>query len=284
MTLKALYNQIAEHYDAADQFGAITQSHQCAMQQIMLQAEFSHSANNSSIAEKLSSAQILDMGVGDGAFLAKLHQKFPLAHYTGIDVSAEMLRRAQANIPFTAIEASAINAREHLNKNSQDLVLAHFINAYIPIDSLLEQASYVTKKDGYFSFITTTYDAFPEAQKALSKFIQKNTLVSRIVAHYYQSITEKTTVAQNQELLLNAFPKHQFKIIKHQRLEIPIEIHNIDEFANFGIEGAWFLNVLSIKILPQFILLAYLKHLFKSVIQFPYKDKHLIDIILAERV
>jgi ubiquinone/menaquinone biosynthesis C-methylase UbiE len=273
MTLKAMYNHIADHYDFADQFGSISQSHQCAMNQLnrlsLLNTQVKH---------------ILDMGVGDGAFLKKLYHAMPKASYTGIDVSAGMLKLAESELPLRAIETSATQATDYVSARSQDLVLAHFINAYVPTDALFAQASQISQLGGHFSFITTTYDAFPVAQNMLTEFICKKTFLSRIVGHYYQSVIQKTTVATNQNDLLQAFSRHHFKIIDHQRLEIPIELNNIEALAQFGIEGTWFLNTLSIKILPKVILVAYLKHLFKNIFQFPYRDKHIIDVVLAERV
>ena len=117
--------------------------------------------------------KVLDFGVGDGAFLKKLMHSMPTAEYTGIDVSKEMLKRAHEALPLTTIEASAADASHYLPHHSQDLVLAHFINAYIPIDTLFNQAKLLTRANGYFSLITTTYDSFPMAQHQLADFISQ---------------------------------------------------------------------------------------------------------------
>ena len=113
--------------------------------------------------------KILDLGVGDGAFLQKLHHLMPNADFTGIDVSSEMLKRASEALPLKTIEASAAEAGRFLPPHSQDLVLAHFINAYIPINVLFDEAKLLTRANGHFSMITTTYDSFPVAQQQLAE-------------------------------------------------------------------------------------------------------------------
>ncbi|WP_206753782.1 trans-aconitate 2-methyltransferase, partial [Escherichia coli] len=91
------------------------------------------------------------LGVGNGSFLQKLHHLMPMANFTGIDVSSEMLKRASEALPLTTIEGSAAEANKFLPSHSQDLVLAHFINAYIPINVLFDEAKYLTRANGHLS-------------------------------------------------------------------------------------------------------------------------------------
>lgn len=162
-------------------------------------------------------------------------------------------------------------------------MLAHFINAYIPIDKLFAQASLLTRANGHFSIITTTYDSFPNAQQQLADFVSQEYILSRIVGHYYKAIVKNTTVAASECELMQAFQQHEFEIIDHQRLSIPITLNNIDELALFGIEGTWFLNSLSIRMLPKNFLIQRLKRLFSKIFTFPYQDKHVIDVVLAKK-
>ena len=272
MTLKAMYNTLASQYATADCFGSISDSHKCAIEQIT--------------RETLGfrpNYKVLDFGVGDGAFLKKLQRQMPEAAFTGIDVSGEMLKQAREAIPLTTIEASATEASQYLPHHSQDLVLAHFINAYVPINALFSQANLLTRSNGYFSLITTTYDSFPVAQQHLAHFVSKESLLSCIVGHYYKAVVKNTTVAANEEELLNAFKQHQFQVVEHHRIRIPITLNNIDELAQFGIEGTWFLNSLSIRMLPKNFILQRMKRLFGKIFTFPYHDTHVIDIILAKK-
>ncbi|KTD82721.1 class I SAM-dependent methyltransferase [Legionella waltersii] len=272
MSLTAMYNKIADNYATANRFGAISESHHVAIEQM----------KKFYLGSK-PHYKILDLGVGNGAFLQKLHHVMPSADFTGIDVSAEMLKRAKEALPLTTIEGSAADANKFLPAHSQDLVLAHFINAYIPINVLFDEARYLTRSNGYFSMITTTYESFPVAQKQLAEFIAQESIISRVVGHYYKSIVRNTTVAVNQVELVQAFNNHQFQIVDHQRLEIPITLNNVDELVLFGIEGTWFLNTLSIRMLPKYFIIQRLKRLFSNIFTFPYHDTHIIDVVLAKK-
>ena len=272
MSLKEMYNNLADQYDLADQFGSISESHQAAIAQIGRATSLDR-----------PESRVLDLGVGDGAFLKKLSQGMPQAAFTGVDVSAEMLKRAEQALALTTIEASATDVQNFLPPHSQDLVLAHFINAYIPIQALFDSVRTLTRSNGYFSFITTTYDSFPVAQQYLANFIAEGTLLSSVVGHYYKSILKNTTVAAGEQELFDVFKQHDFEILEHKRFHLPVVLNNIDELALFGIEGTWFLNSLSIRMLPKSFLLQRLKRLFDRIFTFPYCDTHVIDVILAKK-
>ncbi|MBA2649691.1 MAG: class I SAM-dependent methyltransferase [Legionella sp.] len=272
MSLKAMYNQNADNYATANLFGAISESHYCAIEQMK--------ACHLGIKPHF---KVLDLGVGTGTFLQKLQKVMPKADFTGVDVSEEMLKRAKESLSLTTIEASVSEVSRFLPPHSQDLVLAHFINAYIPIHHLFDVAKLLTRANGYYSMITTTYDSFPRAQQQLAEFIAQDSILSSVVGHYYKSIVKNTTVATNSDELMLAFKQHQFEVLDHKRLEIPITLNNIDELALFGIEGTWFLNSLSIRMLPKYFLIQRLKRLFNKIFTFPYHDTHIIDVVLAKK-
>lgn len=268
-----MYNSIANHYEMANCFGSISKSHACAIEQI----------NKAHLGFR-PHYKVLDLGVGDGVFLHKLQGFMHDAAFTGIDLSPEMLKHAHKLLPqLTTIEASATEAERYLPPHSQDLVLAHFINAYIPLHILFNQAQRLTRSNGHFSLITTTYDSFPVAQQHLANFISQDSLLSSIVGHYYKAVVKNTTVAAGEKELLHAFSQHDFQIVDHQRLHIPITLNDIDELALFGIEGTWFLNSISIRMLPKNFLLQRIKRLFNKIFTFPYHDTHIIDIVLAKK-
>ena len=272
MSLKAMYQNVATRYAVANQFGSISRSHACAIEQIQ----------NSGLGCR-PNCKILDLGVGDGLFLKELKKSVPHGDFTGIDISDTMLAQAEKALKLRTIEASATEACQYLPHHSQDLVVAHFINAYIPVNELFHQAKILTRANGHFSLITTTYESFPVAQQHLAEFIAQNTLVSRFVGHYYKAVLQNSTVAPGQDELLKTFEQNRFEVDEHYRLEVPIMINNIDELITFGIEGTWFLNSLSVKLLPKNFLRDRLKKLFNKIFTFPYQDTHIIDIVLAKK-
>lgn len=272
MSLQAMYSQFTDNEAVANRFGAISDSHHIAIKQIKkyhlgLRPDY----------------RVLDLSVGNGAFLQKLSLEFLSPEFTGIDISTDMLRHAQATVPLKAIEASAAEADRFLPPHSQDLVLAHFINANISLNTIFNEAKLLTRANGHFSLITTTYDSFPVAQQKLAEFIAKDSILSSVIGHYYKAIARNTSVAASEEQLLLAFQQHQFQVLAHKRLEIPIILNNIEEFASFGIDGTWFLNSLPIRMLPKYFLIKRLKRVFNKIFTFPYHDTHIIDIVLAKK-
>jgi len=272
MSLKAMYNEIAGHYATADRFGSISDSHQAAIAQI----------KKEHLGRK-PHYKVLDFGVGNGAFLSKLRSCMPEADFTGIDISKEMLALAHKALPLTTIEASATEASHYLPHHSQDLLLAHFINAYIPIHTLFHEADLLTRSNGYFSLITTTYESFPVAQQQLADFIGQGSILSTVVGHYYKAMVKNTTVASGIDELMRVFAQHKFEVVEHQRIQIPVVLQDIDELALFGIDGTWFLNSISMRMLPKNFLIQRLKRLFGQIFTFPYHDTHIIDVILAKK-
>lgn len=277
MTLQALYDNAAESYDLANCFGAISTSHDIALEQI-LKARIGKPSLRCSHPPK-----ILDLGVGDGRFLARLKNHIPNAQCTGFDISPEMLKLAQKRLEMTGICAGAQQAEHYLPLHSQDLVLAHFINAYIPIDTLFHQAHLMAKASGYFSYISTTYDSFPHCQEFLANFINENSFIGSMIGHYYKSVVKHTTVAPNLVSLKQKLSTHKFLLAEHRRIEIDIVFESAKDVARFGVDGSWFLNALDYPLVPQKLLVNKLTKLINKIVTFPFHDKHIIDIILAKK-
>jgi SAM-dependent methyltransferase len=269
------YDSIAEHYNVADCFGSLKKSHDCALEQFKKEQLGLHRHQ----------FKVLDLGVGDGAFLRQVANFFPEAELTGIDISKEMLKKATEKLSFHDIQGDSQHADKYLPIHTQDLIIAHFINAYMPIETLFHQAKLMSKANGYFSYITSTYESFPISQTQLAKFVAEDTFLSGIIGHYYKKIIENTPVASGIEEILQQMQQFGFKVIQHQRLSVPIYFAGIDDAIEFGIKGSWFLNTLSTgpSALPKKFLIERFKRLFNKIFTFPYSDEHIIDVILAKK-
>jgi len=274
MSLKTLYDEIANNYTIANRFGSITHSHDCAIKQLN-QSELNHKHKH----------KILDLGVGDGNFLHRLKQHMPSADYTGFDISEKMLEVASEQCEgLNAIMASGADASQYLPTQSQDLILMHFISAYIPLDSLFKQVQVLSRPNGYASIITSTYESFPKGQEHLANFIAQDTLLSCFVGHYYKKVIKNTTVATGSKELLETIHQHQFEVIDHQHLDIPITFNNVDELVEFGFDGTWFLNGLEFYFIPHGFLKKRFKQVFNKIFTFPYQDTHVIDVVLIKKL
>lgn len=274
MSLKKIYNNVAHSYRIADRFGALSTSHDCAMRQL---EHISHPFDHAS--------KILDLGVGDGLFLQRLQKENPKAEYTGIDISQNMLNIAAHNCPgLNTIEASTVEASRFLTRHSQDLILAHFIGAYIPLDALLTQVDTLAKSNGYLSLITSTHESFPVMKENFSKFVSnKKSLIAYIAQHYYETALKKTTVVSSEQELLNILQEHNFEVIEHQHCRLSLTLNSVNEFIEFGFNAGWLVNGLAVGCIPASVVRKFIVPLVNKIYSFPYHDTHSIAIVLARK-
>jgi len=271
--IASYYDSMGESYSTADIFGSLTKSREVALKQVHESEFFTHPHQY----------RIIDLGVGDGSFLKLMHQKVPQAELTGVDVSKEMLRVAKSQVNFHDIHCSAADADKHLPIHTQDLVIAHFISAYVPIQTLFHQAKLMSKAEGLFSFVTSTYESFPESQTQIAKFVAKDSLLGNLVGHYYKTILSKTPVASGIEEIESLCKQLDFKIVDHQRIHVPIYFENVEKLAEFGIDGSWFLNTLPETPFSKDFIIERIKRFVVKIFQFPYHDDHIIDVILLKK-
>lgn len=272
--IASYYDNISKHYyNTADQFGVLSQSCHTAAQQVLQCDLLTHPHH----------LRILDLGVGDGAFLKLMKQYLPSSELTGIDVSKEMLKLAQEQVPFHSIHCSAADADKHLPIHSQDLIIAHFISAYVPVRTLFYQAKTMSKASGYFSFVTSTYDSFPESQTQIANFVAQDTLIGNLVGHYYKSILSRTPVASGLDEIHQLIEENGFELVKHQRIEVPIFFPDIEKLTEYAIHGGWFFNLLPETTFAKDFILERIKRFVSRILQFPHHDTQIVDVLLLKK-
>lgn len=271
MVVKTIDDITTSQHHIADCYGAISRSHQCALEQFR-KIKFLNRTD----------CNILNIGTYDHIFIEKLK-----ALISSIDKTEENIldqsRYVPQNISFQTINVNSIETNQHISEASQDAIIAHLIDTEIPNDALFSKAHRLIKEDGVFSVITTTHESFPVAQRHLADFIAKGGLISNIVGHYYKTVVKNTTVAADEESLLTAVKSHHFEILFHERIEIPMHFETLEELELFAIEGGWFISRLSIPMIPKSFLLQNLRRTFEKMFTFPYQDTHVIDVVMAKK-
>lgn len=140
-----IHDAVARGYNSAD--GIIGRKNRVFLEAMALQAQ-----------QRIKPWQVVDLGVGDGALLQAL-QALPLpAEFTGLDISPAMLALASDRLSMKPVLARAEQAASHLPQGHYDLVLAHFILAYVPLEALLQQASLLLAEGGVLSLVTSTLE------------------------------------------------------------------------------------------------------------------------------
>ncbi len=99
---------------------------------------------------------VLDIGCGDGVLLAAIHERFPSAVLSGVDlgeVDLEFARERLHNVPIGTLAVE--NALDlPFGDESFDAVVSHMVFMLIPeLDDVLRQARRVLKEDGTVAFV-----------------------------------------------------------------------------------------------------------------------------------
>ena len=110
------------------------------------------------LLDELRPASVLDIGCGSGAFLEGIAQRFEDTEAMGIDLSCEMVRRAQAR----GVRAECIDVCELTQSFDAATAVFDMVN-YLPADALAPFFACVEarlKPGGYFMFDINTLFGF----------------------------------------------------------------------------------------------------------------------------
>ena len=114
--------------------------------EMFLPVELEFFFSNSSWAR---AGSILDVGCGNGSYLSTLQPFFPQKTYVGIDVSAELIRLAEARAAGEGIAFEQADFFSYRSEEPFDAILMRLIVQHLSgFDSLLEQASLLLRPGG----------------------------------------------------------------------------------------------------------------------------------------
>lgn len=274
MKLANSYNKIANAYDEnSDAFNLLTSSRFSALQEILMRLDGDQGPN-----------RILDLGIGSGAFLAQLKEKFPDTQFAGVDIAKKMLAIASKRIPgLEAIESSIADISPANIKGQFDLMIAHFVLAYVDINTLLEKAQLFLSEGGMISIVTTTHESFPNFQEQIRHQLLKNSLQSRIIRKIYKTGIKKTSVPRSYEAIKVAALENNLEIINRQQISTDILFQNATEMTDFAVKGGWLLNALDYPFLPTTASYNLVRNYFNRTIRFPWEDKHIVESVLLQK-
>ena len=145
--MKNYYNEkVAQTYDF-DSSGVFKLSRTTAISELLKYVDVT----------KLSS--VLDIGCGTGNSLSELLKHVNPPQINGLDLSNEMLQVASSKIPqLNYVCDIALNMDKHFALQSNDIVLLHFLLAYVDRNQLFTKIYHQLTPGGVFSLCTTTVD------------------------------------------------------------------------------------------------------------------------------
>lgn len=266
MSLKNLYDNISSIYSIANVGDTFSEAQQLAFEDII--QSFPSDAP----------IHILEMGTGNGFFLKKLRDVFPNAILFGLDISKSMLDKAQSEVNFTAIHSPIEHADQHINTQSIDLIIGHFVSAYSGLDTLLTQARTLLKPQGKISIVTSTLESFQTVQQQFADMKRSWNPIKQITAWFARRGMAKTKVPASFKQMQSLYAQHRFTLQSHHPFRMVFDVKTHEEFVTKSLQGGWTINVIDIPLLP-FWLLKWGFGLFTRCFSFPLHDEMCVEVI-----
>jgi SAM-dependent methyltransferase len=196
-------------------------------------------------SQKQEPLQVVDLGVGDGALLARLRDLGHPMTLTGLDISPAMLALASQRLPLHTVLAPAEQAAAHLPAAHFDLVLVHFILAYVPLETVLRQAHQILKPGGTLSLVTSTH-AGTQALKAENAhgFYRSRWPWYRAMGRAVDQAVAASHVPLDAPSLEQSVTAAGLEIERRTTLEDPVHFDDAAHAFQFMITEGWGVNIL----------------------------------------
>lgn len=231
------------------------------------------------LRQRTGPLSVVDLGVGDGALLAQLAACGTPLTMTGLDVSPAMLRLAAARVPLTTVCAPAQRAGELLPKASFDLVLAHFILAYVERHTLLAQVRELLAPGGVLSLVTTTEEGGGPFFEGLERFFLRSpNPLKRLLGRVCERAIAKSNVPRSFDLLEAEVHAAGLVVQRRETLHAPVTFEDADAAYRFGIDEGWAANFLTLPGVPVRLAQAVARWGTRQA-TYPFSFTHVIEIL-----
>ncbi len=248
-------------------------------------------AKNDLVAEAVASRwrgrpaalRVVDLGVGDGALLERLSRLPIPMSFCGVDVSFRMLQKAKERVDLRAVHAPAQAALAHLPAGGSDLVLAHFILAYVPCAEVARQAAGLLARGGVLSLVTTTEEGGAPFYERLERhFLSSRNPLRCYLGRLALRGLALSSVPKRWEELARGIEGAGLHLLSRRTLRVPVVFRSPAEAYRFGIEEGWAANFLAGSGLPLPVAKA-LARFGLHLCDYPFEVTQVIEIVEAGR-
>ncbi len=227
--------------------------------------------------------RVADLGVGDGALLAQLAAlKLPM-RMTGLDISPAMLRLAAGRVPMTPVRGSAAEALEYLPAGQFDLVLSHFIFAYVDRAQLLSQACGLLARGGILSVVTSTDEGGAPFHEGLERvFRHSRNPLRRAIGWAADRALAASHVPRDFATLAADIESAGLAVLARRTLRTRVVFHGPDDAYRFGVEEGWAAGMLAVPGVPLRLAQAVVRWGTRQY-EYPFEFTHVTEIVDAGR-
>lgn len=231
------------------------------------------------LRQRAGPVAVADLGVGDGGMLAQLATLGLPMTMTGLDVSSAMLQRAAARLPLTTVQAPAQRAAEVLPSGAFDLVLAHFIMAYVDRRTLLEQARTLLAPGGVLSLVTTTEEGGGPFFDGLDRFfLRSRNPVKRLIGWVCQRAIAQSHVPKSFGSLEADVQAAGLVVLRRETMLQHVTFEDPAAAYRFGIEEGWAANFLTLPGVPVRAAQAVARWGTRQAV-YPFSFTHVIEML-----
>ncbi len=269
MKIEKLYDNIAGTYNQKASADVLSEANNTA---------FSLITRNAQCLES-----ILALGVGDGVCLLPYKEFYPASLLYGLDVSENMLRKAKTQLNCQVYHGDIAKASSLINKNNFDLILAHFVCAYVPISISLGECKKIMSERGLVSIVTNTLESFAKMQEILRKMKKSPNPFNRLVSYHIKQALKTVYVPDNLDHLRSIFVSSGLTPRESHLVEININLKTEKEVFEFFIDGGWFASGLMHPLLPKRVFHNIIKRLIHEHVRLPYEDNLQVAIVVGSK-
>ncbi len=194
-----------------------------------------------------------------------------------------MLKKAQKNTGCEVTHSTIAKASDTLSKQRFDLVLAHFVAAYEPVSTILNQSYALLSPKGYLSFTSTTLNTFPKMMGLFEYFKRSVNPFERVIGHYVNKILGNVYVPKDAADFESYVQKTAFSVKEKVVETIPITLNSKNEVYDFFIKGGWFVSGFDFPLVPDKLIERIIKRIIAKHIELPYQDSMEIMMVILEK-
>lgn len=226
--------------------------------------------------------KMLSLGVGDGVYSKAYQRRFPDADFHGLDISAKMLEKA-ASMGMKVYLGDINRASELIRERDFDLVLLHFVLAYVGMRQSLNQCHRLLAQQGMVSIVSNTMGSFAKMRSIYRGFLNAKTPWLRLIAKHIDATMEQVHVPQDLTHLVSQVEQAGFVIKEAEIKKLVIHLPDEDSVFRFFIDGGWFISGFVHPFVPRGIINRVTKRLIHRYVPVPYNDTAEIAVVVASK-
>ena len=265
MKIEKLYDKIAETYNQKASADVLSEANNNAFSLITQHVK--------------QPGSVLGLGIGDGVCMLPYRDHYPQAKLYGLDVSENMLKKAKQLLNCDVFHGDISQTSSLITKDKFDLILAHFVSAYVPIATTLHECKKVLNKNGLVSVVTNTTASFSKMQLVLDKLAKSNNPFNKLINCHVKQALKTIYVPDDAAHLQQIFESSGMQLHELKSVDIPISLKTEKDVFEFFIDGGWFASGLVHPLIPKGIFHKIVKRLIHEHVRLPYQDT--LQVVIA---